>query len=170
METVRLITADDHPGLLALWRETWTATYGPILGEAALNRSLEDLAENGTASMLPGSGERGYCITDGQSIQASAIVVERGTVAYLWGMYVHPSCQRQGLGSLLLKGAAAQIVTSADIEIRVLPTSPWAIRFYQKHGFVQTGTEDTELTAGASAQTLIMSVKVERLKALPNGL
>jgi ribosomal protein S18 acetylase RimI-like enzyme len=120
--------------------------------------------------MLPGSGECGYCIVDAQGIQASAIVVERGTVAYLWGMYVHPSCQRQGLGSLLLKGVAAHIVTSVEIEIRTLQTSPWAIRFYQKHGFVQTGTEDTELTGGVSAKTLIMSVSVERLKALSSKL
>ncbi|MBB4952856.1 ribosomal protein S18 acetylase RimI-like enzyme [Agrobacterium vitis] len=74
--------------------------------------------------MLPGSGERGYCIADGQDIQASAIVVERGSVAYLWGMYVHPNCQRQWLGSMLLKGVASQIVTSSDIEIRALRCRP----------------------------------------------
>ncbi|OLP44325.1 GNAT family N-acetyltransferase [Rhizobium oryziradicis] len=162
----RPITSDDHQGLVALWRDTWTATYGPSLGLAALDSSLKDLAQNGTASMLPGFGELGYCMADGQDIRASAIVVERGTVAYLWGMYVHPSCQRQGLGSLLLKGVASEIATSSDIEIRALPTSSSAISFYQKHGFVETGTEDTELTGGVSAKTLIMSVSVERLKAM----
>lgn len=165
---IRPITADDHPGLLALWRETWTATYGPSLGQTALNKMLEDLAENGTASMLPGSGERGYCIADGRGIQASAIVVERGAVAYLWGMYVHPSCQRQGLGSILLKGAVSQIVTAANVEVRVLPNSPWAVSFYQKLGLVETGTEDFEVPGG-TMKSLIMSGKVEALKGLSDG-
>lgn len=107
------------------------------------------------------------CMADGQDIRASVIVVERGTVAYLWGMYVHPSCQRQGLGSILLKGVASEIATSSDIEIRALSTSSSAISLYRKHGFVKTGTEDTELTGAVSAKTLIMSVSVERLKAMP---
>jgi ribosomal protein S18 acetylase RimI-like enzyme len=165
---LRPITVDDHPGLLALWRETWTETYGPSLVQAALEKMLDEIAQNGTASFFPGTGERGYCITDGQNILASAIVAERGTVAYLWGMYVHPNCQRQGLGSILLKGAVSQIATSTDIEVRVLPTSPWAVSFYQKLGFVEIGIEDLVVPA-ATLQSLVMSAKVEALKALPVG-
>lgn len=163
----RTVTTDDHPGLLTLWRETWTATYGPSLGQAALGKMLADLEQNGTASFFPGTGERGYCMTDGENILASAIVVERGTVAYLWGMYVHPNYQRGGLGSILLKAAASQVAMSTDIEIRVLPTSPWAVSFYEKHGFVEIGTEDTELTGEFPTTTLVMSTRVETLKAMP---
>lgn len=167
MNTIRPITADDHPGLLALWRETWTFAYGPSLGQAVLEKMLRELEQNGTASLFPGTGERGYCITDGRDIRASAIVVERGTVAYLWGMYVHPNCQREGLGSILLKAAASQIATSTDIEVRVLSSSSWAVSFYEKHGFVEIGTEDTELTGGFPTKTLVMSTRVETLKVMP---
>ena len=83
----RLVTPEDAPGLVALWRETWTKTYGPSLGPSALDAMLQPLNE-GAASMLPGNGERGYCLVLGGEIIGSAVVRELGKIAYLWGMYV----------------------------------------------------------------------------------
>ena len=163
----RATTPDDAAKLMGLWRDAWTATYGPSLGENALSAMLKDLEQNGTASMLPGSGERGYCIASDQEIHGSAIVAERGGVAYLWGMYVHPSQQRQGLGSRLLHGVAAEIETAEKVEIRVLGSSPAAISFYRKHGFIETGHETVELMNSVETETLVMSADVKSLKTAP---
>jgi ribosomal protein S18 acetylase RimI-like enzyme len=120
---VRPVTPGDTPGLIALWRETWTKTYGPSLGFSALNEMLQPL-EEGATSMLPGSGERGYCLTFGTRIIGSAIVNERGKTAYLWGMYVLPEYQGDGAGSQLLFHAAHEITISKRVEARVLHSSP----------------------------------------------
>lgn len=68
----------------------------------------------------------------------------------------------------MLREAVSRIATSTDIEVRVLPTSPWAVSFYQKLGFVEIGIEDL-VVPGGTLQSLIMSAKVEALKALPVG-
>ena len=124
----RDITGDDASGLITLWREAWSSTYGVTLGQAALLGMLADLERNGTASML-GSDERGYCLASGHEIYGSVIIAERGRVAYLWGMYVHPRRQRIGLGSRLLLGAAARIRSAPKVEIRVLLSSSGAVIF-----------------------------------------
>ncbi|TIX90030.1 GNAT family N-acetyltransferase [Rhizobium sp. P44RR-XXIV] len=160
----RATTPDDAADLLRLWRDTWTATYGSSLGQSALSAMLKDLEHNGTASMLPGSGERGYCIASDHEIDGSAIFAERDGVAYLWGMYVHPSQQRRGLGSRLLHGVAGEIETAEKVEVRVLVSSPAAINFYRKHGFTETGREKTELINSVETATLVMCTSVENLK------
>ncbi|MFK0165312.1 GNAT family N-acetyltransferase [Rhizobium sp. NPDC090279] len=161
----RAIIADDTADLLNLWRDAWSATYSSSLGQNALSSMLKDLERNGAASMLPGSGERGYCIASSGRLHGSAIVAERGTVAYLWGMYVHPSQQRKGFGTLLLAGVAEEIETAERIEVRVLVSSPAAIDFYRKHGFVETGREMIEILGSVEAAALVMSVCTESLKA-----
>lgn len=163
----RATTPDDTAKLIGLWRDVWTATYGPSLGENALSAMLKDLEHNGTASMLPGSGERGYCLASDHDIHGSVIVAERSGVAYLWGMYVHPSQQRRGLGSRLLHGVAGEIETAEKVEIRVLVSSPAAISFYRKHGFIETGREKTEIMNSVEAETLVMSASVKSLKTAP---
>ncbi len=115
--------------------------------------------------MLPGSGERGYCIASDHQILGSAIVAERGAIAYLWGMYVHPSQQRKGLGSRLLYGVASTIEVARKVEGRVLVSSPMAIGFYRKHSFAETGDETIEIMDSVMASTVVMSASIERLKA-----
>lgn len=160
----RATTPDDAADLLRLWRDTWTATYGSSLGQSALSAMLKDLEHNGTASMLPGSGERGYCIASDHEIDGSAIVAERDGVAYLWGMYVHPSQQRRGLGSQLLHKVEGAIETAEKVEVRVLATSPAAIVFYRKHGFAETGSETIEILDSVKVSALVMAASVKNLK------
>ncbi len=47
--------------------------------------------------------------------------------------YIHPGCQRQGLGSKLLKHLAKQ--TKRPLLIGTWADAKWAITFYEKHGF-----------------------------------
>ncbi len=117
--------------------------------------------------MLPGSGEYGYCIASDHQIHGSAIIAERGGVAYLWGMYVHPTQQRKGLGLQLLHGVAEKIEAAGKVEARVLVSSTAAISFYKKHGFIETGQEKVELMNSVEAATLVMCASVENLKTAP---
>ncbi|PYE29739.1 ribosomal protein S18 acetylase RimI-like enzyme [Rhizobium sp. PP-F2F-G38] len=160
----RPITPDDSADLEKLWRTSWTLTYGLSLGPDALSKMLKDLDDNGVASMLPGTGERGYCMVRKDEISGTAVIIERGDTAYLWGMYVHPQQQRKGLGSLLLKGVAKAITDAQKVEIRVLGSSPQALAFYQKHGFVESGREAVDLLGTLTAEAIVMSAYVENLR------
>lgn len=159
----RLVTPEDAPSLVALWRETWTKTYGPSLGLSALNAMLQPLNQ-GVASMLPGNGERGYCLVLGTKVIGSAVVRERGQTAYLWGVYVLPGHQRAGVGSQLLAHAVQDLTSSKNIEARVLRSSSSAQNFYRARGFGLVGEEMTEVMAGISLPTLVLAANVDALR------
>lgn len=160
---VRLVTPEDVPSLVALWRETWTKTYGPSLGLSTLNAMLQPLNQ-GVASMLPGNGERGYCLVLGTKVIGSAVVRERGQTAYLWGMYVLPEQQRAGVGSQLLAYVVQDLMLSKNIEARVLQSSTSAQEFYQACGFELVGEETTEVMASVPLPTLVLAANVDALR------
>lgn len=163
---VRAIAPADEDELLGLWRETWTSTYGPSLGAEALDIMLRGL-DRGAVAMLPGRGERGYALVQDRRIVGSAIVRERGTVAYLWGMYVRPAQQRSGAGSQMLAAVARDLDTSASLEARVLVASRAAQAFYRARGFRPVGEETTEIMSGVEVPTLVFQAEAARLRATP---
>ena len=151
--------------MLDLWRETWTSTYLSSLGAEALQTMLQSL-DRGTAAMLAGRGERGSVVVEGGQIVGSAIVTERGDVAYLWGMHVRPAQQRSGAGSLLL-AAVARDIDSTSIEARVLITSRQAQAFDRARGFHAVGKETTEIMDCGEVSALVLRAEVARLRATP---
>ena len=157
---VRPATLNDAPGLIALWREVWPAAYEATLGPETVWAMLSDLEARGLRAMLPGKDERGYCAVSDGRIVGSAIVAERGGTAYLWGMYVHPTFQRTGIGARLLAAAVSSVSTAERLEARVMQPSPGAIAFYRKHGFRAVGEEMTEIMAALPMRTLVMAVPV----------
>lgn len=159
----RLATPEDAPGLVALWQETWTETYGPSLGSSVLATMLQRLNE-GVVSMIPGDGERGYCLVFGAKIIGSAVVREREKVAYLWGMYVLPEHQRTGAGSQLLAHTVQNLTTSQHIEARVLHASASAQRFYRARGFERVREEMVEVLGSVSLPTLVLAADVDALR------
>lgn len=160
---IRDVTDSDAEQLIALWKATWTSTYGPSLGDQALISMLNDLETQGTHLMLPGDGERGFCIATEAEIVGSLILRRNGSTAYLWGMYVKPEHQRFGFGSQLLAWAAATLPRLTNMQARVLHTSEAALSFYRSHGFAEVGTELTELPGNVMVPTAIMEVAVEAL-------
>jgi RimJ/RimL family protein N-acetyltransferase len=162
---IREITKDDAQAVVELWRSTWTATYSQSLGSDVLAGMLADLEAHETGSMLPETGERGYCVASEGVIQGSVIIAERGKAAYLWGLYILPECQRHGLGSQLLAAAIGILRQAERVEIRVLESSLPAQAFYQKHGFREVGKETSELLGSATVEMIVMEAQVGTLKA-----
>lgn len=160
---IRPIVPDDTDGLLALWRETWSATYGSVLGAGAVAAMLAGLDRNGIAGMLPGRGERGFCLVSQEDVVGSVVMAERGKTAYLWGLYVRPDCQRCGVGSRLLLASVLGIEVATRVEVRVLSASVPAISFYRKHGFTEVGEEQTEISDMVVKPCLVMEATTERL-------
>jgi GNAT superfamily N-acetyltransferase len=162
--------AHDVAPLRDLYVAAWTATYGPTLGRAVLAAMLDDLDRSAMRCMLPGTGERACVARVAGRIVGSAIVAQRGSASYLWGMYVHPARQRHGLGSAMLRHAAGWLRPDSPLEARVLPTSPWALAFYARHGFRQTGQELLEVAPGHHVPALILTVRCDMLLAHEAGV
>ncbi|CAN7151125.1 GNAT family N-acetyltransferase [Pararhizobium sp. LjRoot238] len=161
MYSARPILNTDTGNLVELWRQTWIATYTESLGADALEAMLSNLDAHGASALLPDNGEQGYCAVVDDEIVGSAIFADRGGTAYLWGMYVSPLHQRGGVGTLLLE-AVSSASNSDRLEIRVLSAIEPALSFYTKQGFKITGQEETEIMPAIHANSLIMSLKIDR--------
>jgi ribosomal protein S18 acetylase RimI-like enzyme len=68
--------------------------------------------------------------------------------AHLWGMYVHPSHRRQGVGARLLDAVldhAASLSGVTWVELSVSTATPQARRLYESAGFRPWGNESDAL-------------------------
>ncbi|WP_279482010.1 GNAT family N-acetyltransferase [Aureimonas sp. SK2] len=154
MATIRPIRPSDAEGLLAVWRETWPATYGPTLGAAAVAAMLHSLDE-GVAAMLPPGTSDGFCAVDSGVVVATAIHSVGRPVVHLWGVYVRPDRQGQGLGKGLMD-AVRRAAGTAPIECRVVERSEGVVKFYRALGFRIVGEEATTILRGVAEPCLVM--------------
>ena len=54
-------------------------------------------------------------------------------------LYVHPSCQRQGIGRALLEEVEASFPEARTLRLEVEEANTVAIAFYRSNGFLPTG-------------------------------
>ncbi|WP_354042074.1 GNAT family N-acetyltransferase [Devosia sp. UYZn731] len=152
---VRTATRDDAPNLIAVWRETWPATYAATLGAHAVEAMLDDLDRHGTASLFPQVGAAGLCLLDGDEVVGTAIHSVGRSVVYLWGMYVMPRHQRFGAGTLLYR-SVREAAGEQSVEVRVVQSSHQAVNFYRKLGFQTVGQGATEIMPQVKAVCLTL--------------
>lgn len=155
MFRIKSANRDDAASLIAVWRETWPATYATTLGAHAVEAMLDDLDRHGTASLLPEIGAKGLCLLDGNEVVGTAIHSVGRSVVYLWAMYVMPQHQRAGAGTLLYR-KVQDAAEGQPIEVRVVQSSHQAVNFYRKLGFRTVREEVTEIMPRVEAVCLTM--------------
>ncbi|MEF2072256.1 GNAT family N-acetyltransferase [Consotaella aegiceratis] len=151
---------DDGSALVDLWRQTWIATYEGQLGRPATDKMLAQLRDQGCSAMISGNDETALCAVCDGMIVGSAIFAERGGTAYLWGMYVHPAFQRQGIGESLLAAVSAAC-SGRRLEVQVLKTSLAALLFYRKAGFSDLGEVEADIMLSVKAQVVVMGRRLD---------
>jgi ribosomal protein S18 acetylase RimI-like enzyme len=161
---IRPVTDEDADALLGLWRVTWAATYRAGLGDDAVARLNADLDRDGTSSMCPGLDEQALCCVADEALIGSVIIADREAAAYVWGLYVHPAWQHRGIGSRLIRSAAATVTIADTMEVRVIPSSRGALAFYRRLGFTEVGRETGEIATGVTVDMLRFAVPVAELK------
>ena len=74
-----------------------------------------------------------WCLEETGAIHGIMGIQDVKDVTLIRHAYILPRCQRQGLGSKLLKHLAKQ--TKRPLLIGTWADAKWAITFYEKHGF-----------------------------------
>ena len=159
--SIRPAVPTDLPAVQRLLRETWHATYDAIYGPPKVEafsrdwHSIEGLARQ---------------LTQPQSVflvaeQAGAVIatsfayeMEPGLVR-LSRLYVHPSAQTRGLGARLMQATLAPFGPMVRVRLDVEALNSKALRFYERHGFVQIGALD-DIDPSSGSGTLVLQREI----------
>lgn len=163
--TPETITPYQTESLRLLWRETWMATYSHRFPKVDFHELLSTLNLPNLDTMLSGENIKIVSACVENKIVGSAIFKEVGTVAYLWGMYVLPSYQRQKIGLGLVKSVLEFIRDARFIQIYVLEESHAALLFYESLGFQKISTETISLSLKLSPTALAMRGDIKMMRS-----
>ena len=95
----------------------------------------------------------------------SLCFAERGTVAYVWGNYVHSTCQRSGVGTALIRQAAQDMVLANRINLLTVDDGAFAV--CRKLGFVDEGPGEVELFKGLSVPARRLATAIRNIRLNP---
>lgn len=141
---------DAHrPAMTILYRAAWHATYDAVDGAAAIERVIAALLDGDRPEMfeMPDGDVALVAALDGRLIGGIRGHPRHGTL-HLSGMYVALDQQGLGAGSALLGGLLQRFPHGIVVRADVRPTSTAAHRFYERHGFVETGRGRADVGGG----------------------
>ena len=108
----------------------------------------------------------GFIVAEVNGIVIGYVVgfMAEGRIGRIFSLAVHPAYQSRGIGGALLKeiiGVFSRINASGVIlEVRLGNTR--ARRFYEKHGFCQTGIAKNYYNDGESASLMKLKIRANR--------
>lgn len=139
---VRTASERDLAAVRALLVETWHATYDAIYGAAkvtAITDEWHSIASLKARLTRPNS--EFLVADDGKRIggMAFAAATTDQKIILLNQLYVHPDCQRQGIGQALLEEVEASFPEARTLRVEVEEANAPAIAFYRAKGFLPAG-------------------------------
>ncbi|WP_287229000.1 GNAT family N-acetyltransferase [Mesorhizobium sp.] len=143
MMFVRTAGERDLAAVRALLVETWHATYDAIYGAAKVAEITDEW--HSIASLkarLTRPNSEFLVADDGNRIRgmAFAAATTDARIVMLNQLYVHPACQRQGIGQALLEEVEASFPEARTLRVEVEEANAPAVAFYRSKGFCQPGT------------------------------
>lgn len=135
---VRTASERDLVAVRALLVETWHATYDAIHGAERVTAITDDW--HSIASLkarLTRPNSEFLVADDGKRLggMAFAAATTDPKIVLLHQLYVHPACQRQGVGQSLLDEVEASFPEMRTLRLEVEEANAGAIAFYGANGF-----------------------------------
>ncbi len=139
---------EDVVSIKKLLHETWMSTYSDIYSPEAINtvtsqwHSIELLTKQ-IQDRLSFFG----VAKDGNNIvgMCNASLIRENRVINIQRLHISTLYQRQGIGSLLVKGAINAFPKAIKVELEVEKQNHRAFMFYQKQGFQEVGEKIFEI-------------------------
>lgn len=158
---IQPVSASDVGAIAALARIVWQSVYAEIITQAQIDYMLEQ--RYNAARMLAELKMPGYCwdqaLIDGERAGFAA-----GYPAGVAGefkldkLYVHPACQRRGIGSALIERVCehARAAGCGTLFLAVNKRNAAAISAYRKAHFAVRESLQTDIGAGFIMDDFIM--------------
>lgn len=158
MMFVRTAGERDLAAVRALLVETWHATYDAIYGAAKVAEITDEW--HSIASLkarLTRPNSEFLVADDGNRIggMAFAAATTDARIVMLNQLYVHPACQRQGIGQALLQEVEASFPEARTLRVEVEEANAPAVAFYRSKGFLPAGNT-ADCGGGSGLPALIL--------------
>lgn len=135
---IRHAEGSDLPSIAAVQTDSWQDTYAGVLpAEYLANQVPQDLKRHWDEVEI--QPEDLVLVADGEGV-AGFIAIWCRPDPYIENLHVKPALRSQKLGSALMKSAARHLIQRGheSAYLWVVQSNQRAIRFYEKHGGVQT--------------------------------
>ncbi|MCF6127383.1 N-acetyltransferase [Mesorhizobium sp. M7A.F.Ca.CA.001.07.2.1] len=136
---VRTAGERDLAAVRTLLVETWHATYDAIYGAAKVTEITDEWHSVASLrSRLTRPNSEFLVADDGKRIggMAFAAATADAKIILLNQLYVHPDCQRRGIGQALLDEVEASFPEARTLRVEVEEANGGAIAFYRSKGFL----------------------------------
>ncbi|MER9105153.1 GNAT family N-acetyltransferase [Mesorhizobium sp. M0227] len=136
---VRTAGERDLAAVRTLLVETWHATYDAIYGAAKVAEITDEWHSIASLrSRLTRPNSEFLVADDGKRIggMAFAAATADAKIILLNQLYVHPDCQRRGIGQALLDEVEASFPEARTLRVEVEEANAGAIAFYRSKGFL----------------------------------
>ena len=159
---VRTASERDLVAVRALLVETWHATYDAIYGAeqvAAISDDWHSIASLKARLTRPNSE---FLVADnGKRLggMAFAAATTDPKIVMLHQLYVHPDCQRRGIGRALLDEVEASFPEAHTLRLEVEEANAAAIAFYREQGFLPSG-KTVDCGGGSGLPALILEKRL----------
>lgn len=155
---VRTASERDLAAIRALLVETWHATYDAVYGARRVTEITDDW--HSIASLkarLTRPNSEFLVADDGQRLggMAFASATKDPKIVLLNQLYVHPDCQRRGIGRSLLDEVEASFPEARSLRLEVEEANSPAIAFYEANGFQPAG-RTADCGGGSGMPALIL--------------
>jgi ribosomal protein S18 acetylase RimI-like enzyme len=159
---VRTASERDLAAVRALLVETWHATYDAIYGAERVTEITDDwhsiaslkarLTRPNSEFLVADDGKRlGGIAFASASTDPKTILLNQ--------LYVHPACQRQGIGRALLDEVESSFPEARTLRLEVEEANAAAIAFYRSQGFAPVG-KTADCGGGSGMPALILEKQV----------
>lgn len=142
MMFVRTAGERDLAAVRALLVETWHATYDSIYGAAKVTEISDEWHSIASLKARLARPNSEFLVADdGKRIggMAFAAATTDAKIVMLNQLYVHPTCQRQGIGQALLEEVEASFPEARTLRVEVEEANAPAVAFYRAKGFLPAG-------------------------------
>ncbi|AJY47206.1 GNAT family N-acetyltransferase [Martelella endophytica] len=157
---VRTAMETDVAAVCELLDTTWHDTYDPILGREKVDALVAEWHSPAAVKVrLARPGGEFLVADDGRRIGGmayAALSEKRPDMINLNQLYVHPDCQRQGVGRDLFAEIETCFPNARRLAVEVMNGNDAAVAFYRAHGLTEAGTTQNCGSCGSGIPAVIM--------------
>lgn len=163
MTHIRKATQADIPALCALARVVWTATYPGLISQQQIEYMLADRYSPARLSLQIDNPKHAWRLVywDDDLVGFAHARLEAESCK-LDKLYVHPDCQRRGIGRTLLDDiklfAQTHHVTRLNLQVNRGNTA--AIAAYQRYGFTICDAQVFDIGGGFVMDDYVMAMPI----------